>query len=463
MISTWFRSLIQWLRASASGRIFAATLVISASACVVKLISLIKEVLVARSFGAADQLDAFYIAILLPAFLIGIVATCCQSAFVPVYIDVRDNQGRDAAQRLFSSMELLNLLLMLILSVALALGSAHVIPLLGSTFSPHKLYLAEALFLLLLVSLGISGLNAFWRATLNADEHFAVAALSPLAIPLSISVLLLARASSWRIYALAIGHVLGVATEAVALAISLRYSGVRLTPKWCGFDLPVKQVLRQSAPAAAGALLMGSTALVDQSLAARLGPGSVSALNYANKLIPVILTIGTISLSTAALPAFSRLAANRDWVGVRSVLRGYTRLIFAVTVPVTILIILFSRPIIALFFQHGAFTEADAILVARVQSFLSVEIPFYAISMLYVSALSGLKLNDTLMWGTMISVPLNIGLDLFLMRIWGVSGIALSTAGVLIVSAAYLGWRLYRALDEYESLAESPAYAVASN
>jgi putative peptidoglycan lipid II flippase len=205
---------------------------------------------------------------------------------------------------------------------------------------------------------------------------------------------------------------------------------------------------------------MGSTALVDQSMAAMLGSGSVAALNYANKVTPLVLSIGVSSLGTAVLPSFSRLSANRDWAGLRHVLNIYTKLIALVTVPLTVVLIFFSEPLIATFFQGGAFSAQDTHLVARVQSLLFLQLPFYAIGILYVNAITSMRRNQILMWGTTISISVNIVLNFFFMKILGLPGIALSTSGVYLVAFFYLRFMLMRTL-RHEATEAKAACAMA--
>ena len=116
---------------------------------------------------------------------------------------------------------------------------------------------------------------------------------------------------------------------------------------------------------------MGSTELVDQSMAAMLAPGSVAALNYARKIITVFIVIGATPLGTAALPYFSQMVANQDWRGCRHTLRVYAQSIVLVTVPITLGLVLFSHPLIRILYQRGAFTPADTAVVSRVQALLS--------------------------------------------------------------------------------------------
>lgn len=453
---------IRRLSESVNGRIFTAAVTIGALASLVKVVSLAKEMLIARIFGAGDALDAFYVAILLPAFLISIIVNSFGSAFVPTYIRVRETEGDLAAQRLFSSVAAFNLAALLGLSLLLAVTAQWLLPIIGSGFGPEKLALTRTLLFISLGLLSVAGLSMLWRATLNARECFALTALAPIMNPVIILIAIVASSGSRRIYALALGTVLGGVGELAIAGYGLWRRGIPIIPRWYGLTGPVRQVLGQAAPVAAGAVLMGSTTLVDQAMAAMLGAGSVAALNYANKLTPLLLSIGVSSLAIAVLPSLSRLSANQDWVGLRHVLNTYTKLIAFVTVPLTVVLIILSEQLIATFFQGGAFTAQDAHLVARVQSLLFLQLPFYAIGNLYVTAISSLRRNQILMWGATISISVNILLNLLFMRILGLPGIALSTSGVYLISFLYLRFMLMHTLREHEATEAKAACAVAS-
>jgi len=193
-------------------------------------------------------------------------------------------------------------------------------------------------------------------------------------------------------------------------------------------------------PMLGAAFLMGGTALVDQSMAAMLSGGSVAALSYASKVISVVMAIGSLALSTAALPYFSQMAARGDWYGCRHTLKRYTVLVFVVTVPSTFLLIFFSQPLVKILFQRGAFTSADTELVSRVQIYYSIQIPFYILGALFLRFLSAAKRNDAIMYISAISLVADVVLHLVLMRIWGVAGIALSTSLVYVLAFALLAF-----------------------
>jgi putative peptidoglycan lipid II flippase len=436
-------------------KIFNAAASVAVCSAIAGLGATAKELVVARWFGRGDALDAFLIAFLLPSFLVNLVAGSFNSAMIPTFIQVREREGKEAAQRLFSGVMVVSLGLLLGVSVLAGILAPYYLPLLGSGFSPEKLMLTRRLLYGLLPFIALSGLAVTWTAVLNAGEQFGLPALSAIVIPFSIMAFLLLLGRAWGIFALAMGTVTGAALQAAVLGRLLRKRGVRLEPRWYGWDPSLRQVVGQYAPMLAGSLLMGSTELINQSMAAMLEPGSVAALNYARKVVTLFIVVGAIPLSTAALPYFSQMVANRDWSGCRRTLRTYSLSIALVTVPITLGLVVFSHPLIKILFQRGAFTAADTRIVSRVQAFLSLQIPFYILVNLGVRVVSALKRNSVLMVIAGVNMLVNIILNLILMRYAGVAGIALSTSFVYLVSCVLVYASIARTLRRLGALKEA--------
>lgn len=437
-----------WPKAdSVNRRIFRAAVVVGMLTLCVKLASMGKEMVVAGVFGTGDMLDAFLIAFLLPSYVISVIAGSFSAALVPIYIEVRERDGHDAAQQLFSGTVAFSLILLGAATIALAFFGSGCIPLLCSGFAPEKLLLTQRLFYIMLPALVISGLATNWESILNAGERFGITALAPVFVPLATIVLLALGGRSWGIYALAFGTLSGMLLQLFVVGAALKKRGVRLRPRWLNRKDPaMKRVIAQYLPMVAGSVLMGSTAVIDQSMAALLPPGSVATLNYGSKLVALVLGIGTMALGTAVLPYLSKMVAASDWQGLRHTLKTYSWLILTVTIPLTFLACLFSKPLVGLLFQRGNFTEIDTLLVSKVQLMLMLQVPFFTIGILFVRMISALQANHILMWGTVISCGLNISLNYLLMSRFGVAGIALSTTFVYVVSSIFLATMLNRKL-----------------
>ena len=186
------------------------------------LASFAKELVVAKWFGRGDALDAFVIAFLLPSFLVNLVAGSMNSALIPTFIQVREKEGGEAAQRLFSSVMVFGLVLLVGVSIVIAVLGPYCLPLLGSGFSAGKLILTRRLLYVLLPFIALSGLITMWTSVLNAGEKFALPALLPILTPVSIVLSLFLIGNKWGIYALAAGTVAGVALQVVLTGLGCK-------------------------------------------------------------------------------------------------------------------------------------------------------------------------------------------------------------------------------------------------
>lgn len=439
-----------WTSASVNRRIFAASLTVGALTLIVHLGTAAKELVVAYQFGTTDVLDAFLIAFLLPSFLISVVAGSLPSAFIPIYLEAQHRDGKAAGERLYASIMGWSLVILVGISSIMALLAPILLPVLGSGFGEEKLNLTRSLYFMILPILIFKGLTTIWTTKLNATNQFAFGSAVPILTPLLTVAALLYGVEQWGIYALAAGTVCGALLETIIIAWYVNSLGVTLIPQWSGWTPDLGQVMKQYGPGVAGALLMASTMLVDQAMAAMLGPGSVSALSYGGKVVSFALAIGATALGTAALPHFSRMASAADWEGVRHTLRTYVTLILKVTIPLTLVTVLLSERIVDLIFQRGAFTAMDTHVVGQVQAFLLLQVPLYLVGIIVVRLISALKANHILMWGCVLNFIVNVVLNYVFMQWLNVAGIALATFVVYVVSVTFLSYMLRHVLREHE-------------
>jgi putative peptidoglycan lipid II flippase len=439
------------LTGSVNSKIFSAAIIVAGGTLFVKLLAVVKELVVAWKFGTADELDAFLIALMIPSLLISVIAGSFNSALIPTYIRVRDQTGKAVAQKLFASATVWSIGLLTVTTLVIVATAPLYLPLLTGGFSAQKLELTYRLLWVVSPMMLLTGVGTIWGAVLNAGERFALVALSPI-LTSAVTILLLLVNQSWGVYNLAVGMVLGQLLEMFVVAGALRKQGISLMPRWYGFDADLKEVASQYAPMIAGAFLMCSTSLVDQSMAAMLPSGSVAALAYGNRIISLPIVIATTALSTAVIPYFSKMVALDDWKSLRHSLRHYLGLIFAAAIPLTGFIILFSEPIVRLLFQRGSFTAENSLLVAQIQACFALQIPFYIGCILVVRLHSAMRNNTIMAWGSAGNLIVNVGLNYLFMQWLGVVGIALSTSCVYLFSFLFLLFFLVRNLRQVDAL-----------
>lgn len=407
-----------------------------------------QDLVVAYRYGVSDEVDAFVMAWLLPAFLLNVVAESFSAALIPVYMRVRERDGQPAAAQLLAGATVWTTGVTFGLSVLVAAASGPILHRLGPSFDPAKLALTQRLFLVMIPVLVLNATATIWGAVLNADHRYASAALSGVIVPLTAVVSLVVFGARFGIMALAVGTVLGYFAKCVWMGIELQRRGISIRPAWRGFTPDLYSMAGQFVPTVAASFLMTSTLIVDQVMAAGLGPGNLAQLVYGSKAVAFALSIGSLSMGAALLPHFSSLAARGEWPQFIRSRRTYTWAILALTIPATVLLFFASPFLVRIFFQRGAFTPADTVVVAHVQAMFGLQIPFFLVSILFVRMITSLQRTSILLRGTVISVVVNVALNYLFMRRLGVAGIALSTACVYVASASYLGYMLSRELRQ---------------
>jgi len=411
-----------------------------------------KELTVAAWFGTGDAVDAFLIALLVPSFIVNLLAGSISASFLPTFIRVYRNRGLAGAQKVLTGVITGFLFFGLILSVILIVFTPLYLPALCSGFSPEKLRLTRMILYALAPIILLKGLSTICAGVLNALDNFALAAVLPILGPLSAIFFILTGGASLGIYALVIGTILGFGLETVLISGAIIKRKFSLRPRLIGFDPDLRIVIGQFLPMIAGSILMGSTELVDKGMAATLAPGSVAVLNYGNKIIAAVLTLATTAIGTAVLPYFTRMVSEKDWKNIRSILKSYLSLIFAVGIPTAILIYVFSDSIVNIIFQRGSFTAGDTAVVSAVQAYFAFQIPFYIGGIVVVRLISALRANHILMWGAAINLVVNIGFNILFIHYLGLKGIALSTSFVYLISFLFLVYFANRLILQEERM-----------
>jgi putative peptidoglycan lipid II flippase len=437
--------------------LFGAMVTLGGMTVLAKLAHAGREIVVAKYFGVSGVLDAFLIAYLLPLFAINVVAASLNYAFIPVIATVREESGRDGVQRLFSNVVILSVGLLGASSLLLWASFPAVSKVIAPGFSPAQLQLTRSLFMVVLPALPLAGLATIFGAVLNAEKKFALAAATPIATPV-VTAALVVLFSRFGIFALALGPVAGAAIEVAILGSALMARGYSLMPRWSGWSEATEAVIRQYVPMVAGAIFMSGTGAVDQAIATLIGQGSVAALNYANKIVALILGVGSIAVGTAVMPYFADMVAARRWSEVRTTLGSLLKIIFAVTIPLAIGFAFVSAPLIRIVFERGSFRPEDTAVVAHLQRYYLVQLPFYVGGILVVRLLSALRANEVLMIAAALNLILNLVLDLILMRYLGAAGIALASGIVLAFSFLFCLLHVERRLRRAEQT--SPAVVI---
>jgi len=231
----------------------------------------------------------------------------------------------------------------------------------------------------------------------------------------------------------------GALVHAGSVAWMMDSHGYRFRLKWHGATEATREVAHQYGPVLLSGVVASGGLLVDQSMAAMLPAGSVSALAYANRFVSVVVTLLAGAVSAAVVPHFSRMIAHSDWAGCRHTVHTWVRLTALVSTPIALALSGGAHLLIRLTFQHGVFGPRDTALVTPVLAMYALQIPFYVSSRVFYRFLVAMRRSDLIFYCGALNLSLDIVLNLILMRWFGVAGIALATS-LWTVSTFFFLW-----------------------
>jgi putative peptidoglycan lipid II flippase len=436
---------------SVNRRIFRAAASVTAAGIIVKLVATLKEVVLAGVYGRSDAMEAFLAAALIPSLLINLVSESMNQSLVPTLVRVRALHGHERAQQLLSNSMLWMCLLLGSVSLLAGVGAREIFPLIASHFPAEKLALAIRLFYAMLPLVLITGIASNCTAVLNTFDRFALPALAPMAISLAIIAGSLALGAQLGIWALVYSTLAGSLVHAAVVAWMMNSHGYKFQLRWHGMTEGTREVAGQYGPVLLGGILASGGLLVDQSMAASLASGSVAALVYANRFVSVALTLMAGAVGTAVAPYFSHMVAASDWKGCRHTLKTWVGVTAAISVPVAVGLIAGSHLIIRVAFERGAFGKQDTAVVAPVLAMYAIQIPFFVCSRVFYRFLVAMRRTDLILYCGMLNLALDVVLNLVLMRIFGVAGIALATSLWMVSTFFFLWYWTRRLLPVAES------------
>lgn len=408
--------------------ILSAVCSVAAANLVVKLAAMSKEMAVAAAFGRTDALEAFLAALLIPNLLVNLLAESMNQSLIPTLVRVREQEGAERAQQLFSSTLLWLVVLLIAVSVFMLVAAPLAIPVVSSNFAPAKRTLTTALYCALLPIVLLSGIASNCTAVLASRDRFLAPALAPALVSLTMLATLAAGGMRTGIWWMVWATLAGTLLQALTTASLLHRHGYHFSLRWHGATPAVREVGRKYLPVLGSSLVASAGLLVDQAMAASLRPGSVAGLAYANRFVNVMLTLLAGTIATAVVPSFSRLLAHGEWENCRTTVRHWTLICFAASAPLTLSLIVLSRWLVQLTLQHGAFHPSDTREVAHVMVLYALQIPFFVASRVDYRLIVALGRTDLVLWCGMINLVLDVVLNLALMRVLGLAGIALATS-----------------------------------
>ncbi len=420
-----------------------------------RLTGLARQVIIGALFGTSPDYDAYVAAFRLPDMLFQLVAGgALVSALLPTYTTVRTREGPERGWQLASEVTTLVLAALTVGAALMALLARPLVAhILVPDFTPAQQALTASLLRILLLSTVIFGLSGIAMSILNAHQHFFLPALAPVMYNVGIIGGAVVLGPRWGVYGLAWGVVAGAALHFGVQVPGLRRVGMRFRLLFSLSDPAVRNVLRLMGPRVLGLAAVQVNFLVNTILASGLPPGRLSALDYAFRIMLLPLGIFAQAVATAAFPTFAAQVAEGNVQGMRRTLMALLRNILFFTLPATVGLLILAQPLVVVLLQRRAFDATSTQLTVMALRAYAVGLCGHAVVEILARAFYSLHDTRTPVAIGLTAMGLNILLNVWWVRFWGHTGLALANSVATLLEGAALYAVLQRRLGGMETRA----------
>ena len=405
----------------------------------VKIFGLLREILLAQFYGTSIYTDAYIVANNIPSGLFAAIGTSIATTFIPMYARVlKENDEKRANSFALHLIECL-LVICFILTFFGEIFINDFVLLFASGFKNEQLSLAISFSRVLFPSIfGLALLNVL-GAYLQQHGKFVPIAIVPLIGNVLIIISLFVSNALGNINILVWGTLLGNIFQVLFYIPWVVKSGIfGRSRESLLHDKYLLLLLGIIIPVFIGEAVNEINSIVDRTLVSGLDVGSVSALNYAYKIINLVIGVFVASIGTVVFPKLSKLSVEKDTEGLMKYGTNTVVIMMMVLAPIAVSLIVYRQEIVQLLFERGAFG-------ARSSSLTSGAMACYAIGVIGMGARDVLtkifyakQKTKIPMFNGIFCAIANIILDIIMIKKIGLYGAALATALVANIGCIIL-------------------------
>mgnify|MGYP000915224473 FL=1 len=425
--------------------------IVAALSVISKFLGFAREASLAAVFGATYATDAYLMGQTVPVVIFSAVSAALGSTFIPVFSQVRQAHGRDAAHKMVSSVINVTLLLAMVFIAMGEFFAGSLTRLVAPGFQGEVYALTVSMTRIMFPMVLFQALSGLLTGMLQADDNFAVPAMTSLANNIIIIGSILILGSKFGIRAVGAGTVVAIAAQVVLKLPAIARTGYRWRLILNLDDPGLRRMGALIGPVLLATAAGQASTLVNRMLVSGLAEGSLAALNYATRLMGLVPGVVGTSIITVMYPTLSRLAARDGWSRYSKAFSESVKMISFVLVPAAVGMAVLRVPMVRIVFERGAFDSEATQATAWALLFLSPAVALFTLRDMTNRAFYALQDTTSPMVVSIISAGINIVLNLILVGPLAQGGLALANTLSSAFGAGVLLWILRKKLASTDS------------
>ncbi|WP_051309821.1 murein biosynthesis integral membrane protein MurJ [Desulfogranum japonicum] len=441
---------------SSTGKIARSAGSVGSAVMCSRVLGLVREQLFAALFGAGMSYDAFVVAFRIPNLLRDLFGEgALSAAFVTVFTEYDTNKGQKATWELASTVLIFFAIALSALVLIGIYWSEPIVHLLAHDFQnvDGKIALTAKLTRIMFPFLILISLSAVVMGILNTKGRFFIPALASSFFNLGSILggvtlsLLFPKFGQPAITGMAVGTLIGGLLQLSIQLPTLYKTGFRFIPRIQPNHPGLKKILWLMLPATIGLSATQINIFINTNFAAGCEQGAVSWLNYAFRFVQLPIGLFGVAFSIAAMPVLARQAAEKQIDKLKTTFVSSLVMVFSLTIPATVGLLVLAEPIIRLVFEHGVFTGVDTLKTAQALQFYALGLFAYSSVKVMVPVFYAINTTKFPVIGSFIGVAANLLIIVMIIDHLQFRGIALATSCAMTCNFLFLALTLTQKLE----------------
>ncbi len=432
-------NLIKAIFKKLNNSITGGAIVIAIFSILAKILGLVRDRLLASSFGAGDILDVYYAAFKLPDLIFNtLVLGALSAAFIPIFISLKNKKEEFGHWQLSSAVMNIIFIVMVVLGIIVFFSANKLVPLITPGFSGEKLVLTIKMTRIMLLSILFFGISNVLAGILQAIKKFTMFALSAVMYNLGIIFGIVFLVKIVGPTGLAWGVVIGASLHLLIQLPAVIKAGFKWRPILGFKNKAVRQIGKLMLPRTIGLAGGQINQVIITIIASTLISGSLAIFNLAFNLQSVPIGIFAVSLAITAFPAMSESFTKNDKAKFLKRFSITVRRILWLLIPVSIFMITLRIQIVRLILGTGRFDWQDTTLTADALGYFAVSLFAQGLIPLLARAFYAFQNTKIPVIISLVSVSFNIIGSIILAQIFGVIGLVMAFSLASVVQVILL-------------------------
>lgn len=420
-------------------KFYKSSLIITFIVIVGKMVGIVRDSLIAKNFGLSYMNDVYMFSIGTTMLFISL-GYGLTTALIPIHTKIIEKESIEYRNNFANNIINVTFLVTIVIVISGYIFSGAIVKYFAPAFTenPNIFYEAKTLVRIMFFSLLFVGVQSVIAGINQCHKEFKEAASMSIFSNLIYIVYLVLFIGKFGLIGFGYATVFGFFSMLLVNIPKYKKLGYRYKLYVNMNDENLRKLFKLMLPIMLSSSLIQINLFIVRAFAGRLEYGSISSLDYANKINMIVYEVFAVAINMVIYPTLASLSATKDFNGYsNSLIKGFN-LINIIMIPAAVGVFLLREPIIMLYLKRGAFGEKEVIMTSNILIYYVPSMTAYGIRELLNRGLYSLGNNKVPVINSFINIILNFVLCIILIFPLKAAGLALGNSLAVLISNIFL-------------------------